>query len=68
MLSRYFKTKIKSKNFDDNLRKLIKENKDKKVLIYGAGQGFKELDKKHTENCILIDARSDNKLSASNAK
>ena len=47
MLSRYFKTKIKSKNFDDNLRKLIKENKDKKVLIYGAGQGFKELDKKY---------------------
>lgn len=29
---------------------------------------FKELDKKHTENCILIDACSDNKPSASNAK
>ena len=29
---------------------------------------LEELDKKHTRNCILIDARSDNKPSASNAR
>lgn len=46
MLSKYFVVKTNSKGFCEYLEELISELKDKRVIIYGAGDGFVELDKK----------------------
>ena len=47
MLSKYFKIKTNTEEFKDNLNILFEELKDKKVLLYGAGDGFVSLDKKY---------------------
>ena len=47
MLSKYFKIKTNTEEFKDNLNILFEELKDKKVLLYGAGEGFVSLDKKY---------------------
>ena len=56
MLSKYFEIKTNSKKFEENFLKLINETKDKKVLLYGAGQGFVELNKKYslTDNLNIV--------------
>ena len=58
MLSKYFYEKTKSKKFDDDLLWSMGEIKDKKVIIYGAGEGFVELNKKYmfkdTLNIVAI--------------
>ena len=48
MLSEYFKAKTKTKKFDEDLRSLISEIKDKKVILYGAGHGFVALNRKYS--------------------
>ena len=45
MLSEYFKVKTKRSEFIDRLNIILDDSKDKKVLIYGAGEGFLELNK-----------------------
>ena len=45
MLSRYFEIKTKTEEFKNNLNMLFEELKNKKVLLYGAGQDFVALDK-----------------------
>lgn len=47
MLSKYFEIKTKSKKFDDDLLWSMGEIKGKKVLLYGAGEGFVELNKRY---------------------
>jgi len=47
MLSKFFNMKIKSEQFNNELLNLVAELKDKKVIVYGAGEGFKFLNKKH---------------------
>ncbi|MBR1942657.1 hypothetical protein IJ843_02855 [bacterium] len=47
MLSKYFKIKTKTRKFDDDLLWSMGEIKDKKVLLYGAGRAFVELNKKY---------------------
>lgn len=47
MLSKYFQIKTKTDEFNDNLNTLFEELKGKKVLLYGAGEGFASLDKKY---------------------
>ena len=56
MLSKYFDIKTNSKSFEDDLSNLIDELKDKKVLLYGAGQGFVELNKRYSvlENLNIV--------------
>lgn len=53
MLSKYFKSKIKTQKFDDDLLWSMGEIKDKKVLIFGAGEEYFELDKKYDFKNIL---------------
>ena len=45
MLSKYFQIKTKSEEFKTHIETLFTELKDKKVLLYGAGEGFVALDK-----------------------
>ena len=45
MLNKYFKFKVKTKDFIDNLEDIIEKLKNKKVLICGGEEGFIELDK-----------------------
>ena len=47
MLSKYFEVKTKSKKFDDDLLWSLGEIKGKKVLLYGAGEAFLELNKRY---------------------
>lgn len=47
MLSKYFYAKTKTRKFDDDLLWSMGEIKDKKVLLYGAGEDFVELNKKY---------------------
>ncbi len=47
MLSKYFYVKTKSKKFDDDLLWSMGEIKGKRVLLYGAGEAFVELNKKY---------------------
>ena len=56
MLSKYFEIKTNSKKFNEDLLKLIGELKDKRVLLYGAGKGFVELNKKYllTDNLNIV--------------
>ena len=45
MLSKYFETKTKSDEFKQKLNSTLEQLKDKKVILYGAGEGFFDLDK-----------------------
>ena len=45
MLSKYFKFKVKTQDFIDNLKTVIENLKDKKVLVCGETKSFFELDK-----------------------
>ena len=47
MVSKYFEIKTASDEFKQNLDAIFEELKDKKVLLYGAGEGFEVLDKKY---------------------
>ena len=53
MLSKYFYVKTKSKKFDDDLLWSMGEIKGKRVLLYGAGEAFVELNKKYFFTEIL---------------
>lgn len=53
MLSKYFQIKTKSKKFDDDLLWSMGEIKGKRVILYGAGEGFVELNKRYFFNEIL---------------
>lgn len=56
MLSKYFVIKTASESFKKNIENLISELLNKKVLIYGAGKGFKALDNAYglTEKLNII--------------
>ena len=47
MVSSYFKIKTALKDFDDRVNTFLSELKDKKVVVYGCGDGFYALDKKY---------------------
>ncbi len=47
MLSKYFEAKVKTQKFDDDLLWSMGEIKHKKVLLFGAGEEFLELNKKY---------------------
>lgn len=47
MLSKYFYAKSQREEFKNNLNTLINDLKGQKVILYGAGEGFFELDKKY---------------------
>ena len=53
MLSKYFEIKTKTEEFEKHIECLINEIKDKKVLIYGAGEGFLALNKKYSFSSAL---------------
>lgn len=53
MLSNYFIQKTKTKKFDDDLLWSMGEIKGKRVILYGAGEGFVELNKRYFFNDIL---------------
>ena len=53
MLSKYFELKTKTKEFEEHVNTLINKVKDKKVILYGAGEGFIELNKKYKFNEVL---------------
>ena len=53
MLSKYFQIKTKSKKFDDDLLWSMGEIKGKRVILYGAGEGFVELNKRYFFDEIL---------------
>ena len=44
MLSKYFEMKTASEGFKKNIENILRELSGKKILIYGAGAGFKALD------------------------
>lgn len=46
MVSAYFKVKIKTEEFKNNIKNIIEQVKDKKVLLYGNNKGFNQLNKK----------------------
>lgn len=56
MLSKYFEIKTNSKKFEDDLLWSMGEIKGKKVILYGAGEGFLELNKKYhfTEELNIV--------------
>ena len=63
MVSKYFELKTKENSFDENINNLISELKDKKVVIFGAGDDFVRLNKKYKFNEKLnITAISDKKF------
>ena len=47
MLSKYFSIKTNSVDFEKALLNTIEKLQGKKVLIYGAGEGFQALNKKY---------------------
>ena len=47
MLSRYFEIKTGSEDFKKELNELFEKLNGKKVIIYGAGQGYRVLDKEY---------------------
>jgi len=47
MLSRYFKFKINTEEFKENVKQIISEFKGNRVLICGESEGFKYLDKQY---------------------
>lgn len=63
MLSYYFKEKTKTKKFDDDLLWSMGEIKGKRTILYGAGEGFVELNKRYFFKDVLnITAIADNKF------
>ena len=63
MLSYYFKEKTKTKKFDDDLLWSMGEIKGKRTILYGAGEGFVELNKRYFFKDVLnIIAIADNKF------
>ena len=56
MLSKYFEFKTNTKEFKDDILSLIDNLKEKKVLLYGAGEGFIALNKKYNfkENWNIV--------------
>ena len=59
MLSKYFVKKVRTKNFDDHLKELFTELEDKKILLYGAGDGFEYLLDKYPFKDLNIVAIAD---------
>lgn len=47
MLSKYFEMKTVREDFKSHMKDLFKELEGKKVVIYGAGEGFEELNKRY---------------------
>ena len=47
MLSKYFSVKTNTEGFEKNIVQIMKNASGKKVLIYGAGEGFLELNKRY---------------------
>lgn len=62
MLSSYFIRKTETKDFVDRLNNLLAELRDKKVIIYGVGEGFLALIKKFPILELNIVAISDMKF------
>lgn len=56
MLSKYFYAKTQLQEFKNNLNNLLSDLKDKKVILYGAGEGFFELNKQYkiTDNLNVV--------------
>ena len=54
MLTRYFKEKIKTRKFDDDLLWSMGEIKGKRVILLGAGEDFVELNKRYFFNDVLL--------------
>ena len=50
MLSKYFQIKTKEENFINHINSLIENCKNKKILFYGAGEAFLELNKTYKFN------------------
>lgn len=67
MLSEYFKAKTALKKFDNDLIWSMGEIKNKKIIFYGAGDEFAELNKKYQfDKTLNIVAIADNKFENSN--
>ncbi len=63
MLSYYFRKKTKTKKFDDDLLWSMGEIKGKRVILYGAGEEFIELNKHYAFNEVInITAIADKKF------
>lgn len=69
MLSNYFIQKTKTKKFDDDLLWSMGEIKGKRVILYGAGEGFVELNKRYLFKDVLnIVAIADKKFETNPVK
>lgn len=67
MLSKYFYAKTQTKDFNERLSKILLDLKGKKVLLYGAGKSFVELDKTYNfKKKLNITAISDIKFKDEN--
>ena len=67
MLSKYFEKKTQTKKFDDDLLWSMGEIKNKKVLLYGAGQGFLKLNETYDfKNNLNIVGIADRKFECNN--
>ena len=67
MLSKYFKIKTDSDEFKDNISTVFEELKEKRVLLYGAGEGFVKLNKKYDfKNKLNITGIADLKFEKNN--
>ena len=67
MLSKYFEMKTSTESFKQSVKDIIRTLKDKKVLIYGAGEGFFALNKQyHFTNELNIVAIADKKFKTDN--
>lgn len=62
MLSKYFVMKIETQEFKYRLNNLIEELSNKKVLLYGAGEGFECLLEKYQFSKLNIIAIADKKF------
>jgi len=62
MLSKYFYAKTNLKHFQEYMNNLIDELKEKRILIYGAGQAFINLNEKYHFDKLNIVAISDLKF------
>ena len=63
MLSKYFQIKTKTKKFDDDLLWSMGEIKNRRVILYGAGEGFVKLNETYDfKNNLNIVAIADKKF------
>ena len=63
MLSKYFQVKTKTKKFDDDLMWSMGEIKNRRVILYGAGEGFEKLNETYDfKNNLNIVAIADKKF------